>query len=267
MKRFDHRTALVTGGASGMGRAIAERLADDGATVVIADIQGDLGRSVASECGFVFFEQDVRDEAQWTYIVEEVEKRYGSLNILVNNAGILGPLQASNPENTSLAHWRRIFAVNVEGVFLGCRTAIPAMRRAGGGSIVNLSSMADRLATPDCTAYGASKAAVRQLTTSVAQYCAEQKLNVRCNSVHPGMVRTPLLDKAFGEIAQQRGISIDQVVARSRSDVPLGDFTRATDVAAAVAFLASDDSRHITGSALLVDGGMVYCNTYRGDPR
>jgi len=267
MKRLDQKVALVTGGASGLGKAIAQRLAFEGATVLIGDLQRELGRAAAAAGSFTFFEQDVCDETQWTQIVGEIEKRFGRLDILINNAGILGSLEAASPENTSLANWRKIFAVNVEGVFLGCRAAIPALRRAGSGSIVNLSSMADRIATPYATAYGASKAAVRQLTVSVAQYCAEQKLNVRCNSVHPGMIRTPLLDQSIAETAQQRGVSFDQVVAEYKASVPLGDFTRAEDVAAAVAFLASDDARHVTGSALLVDGGIVHCNTYQGDSR
>lgn len=264
MRGLAKEIALVTGGASGLGKAIAQRLASEGTTVVISDIQRDQGFATALEAGFTFFEQDVRDEAQWTQIVGEVEKRFGRLNILVNNAGILGPVKAASPENTSLTTWRQIFAVNVEGVFLGCRAAIPAMRRAGGGSIINLSSVADRLATPHATAYGASKAAVRQLTTSVAQHCAQEKLNVRCNSVHPGMIRTPLLDQSIAEIAQQRGVSVDQVVAEFKASVPLGDFSMVADVAAAVAFLASQDARHVTGSALFVDGGIVHCSTYRG---
>ncbi len=267
MRRLDQKVALVTGGASGLGKAIAQRLASDGATVVISDIQRDLGCATALEGGLAFLEQDVRDETQWTQIVREIEQRFGRLNILVNNAGILGPTDAVSPENTSLASWRKIFAVNVEGVFLGCRATIPAMRRAGNGSIVNLSSMADRLATPNATAYGASKAAVRQLTKSVAQHCTEQKLNIRCNSVHPGMVRTPLLNQAMKEIAQTRGVSFDHIVTEWKATVPLGDFTLAEDVAAAVAFLASEDARHVTGSSLIVDGGLVHCNTYRAGPR
>jgi 3(or 17)beta-hydroxysteroid dehydrogenase len=137
------------------------------------------------------------------------------------------------------------------------------MRRAGGGAIVNLSSMADQLATPFATAYGASKAAVRQLTRSVAQHCAEQRLNVRCNSVHPGMVKTPMLVRSIEESAVHRGVPADRLVAQWAASVPLGDMTRAEDVAAAVAFLSSDDARHVTGSALLVDGGLVNCNTYK----
>lgn len=261
IRRLDDKVALVTGAAAGLGKAIAERLVSEGATVIITDLQRDLGSATATEGGFTFLEQDVRDETQWTQIVREIESRFGRLNILVNNAGILGPMDAVSPENTSLATWREIFAVNVEGVFLGCRAAIPAMRRAGGDAIVNLSSMADRLATPNATAYGASKAAVRQLTMSVAQHCTEEHLPIRCNSVHPGMVRTPLLNRAMKETAQVRGVPFEQIVEEYRAIIPLGDFTFPEDVAAAVAFLVSNDARHVTGSSLLVDGGLVSCRT------
>ena len=263
MARLDERIALVTGGASGLGKAIALLLAAEGATVAISDLQHDLGSRVAHDHGFAFLEQDVCDESRWTQLVSEIEERFGHLDILVNNAGILGPVDGASPESASLASWRKIFAVNVEGVFLGCKVAIPAMRRAGRGSIINISSIASHWATPQAAAYGASKAAVRQLTKSVAQYCAEQKIAVRCNSVHPHGIRTPLLDRSIREVAQQRGSSHDSVVAGFKASIPLGDFTKAEDVAAAVVFLASDDARSITGTALFVDGGSFNCDTYR----
>jgi NAD(P)-dependent dehydrogenase (short-subunit alcohol dehydrogenase family) len=263
MGRLDRRTALVTGGASGLGKAIAERLAADGDSVVITDIQADLGQVVAAEHRLTFLEQDVRDEARWTDMVRQVEERFGHLDILVNNAGILGSMEAISPEDTSLASWRKIFAVNVDGVFLGCRAAIPAMRRAGGGSIINISSVAGLLATPYATAYGASKATVRQLTKSVAQYCAQQELNIRCNSVHPGDVVTPLWERQAEESARIRGVPVEEIYAEARRNMPMGEFTRPEDVAAAVSFLASDDARHITGIKLIVDGGTVNCDTYR----
>jgi 3(or 17)beta-hydroxysteroid dehydrogenase len=263
VERLKNAVALVTGGAAGLGKAIACRLAAEGASVVISDVQQQVGVQTAQECGFRFLRQDVCDEAQWPRVIAEIENTFGRLTILVNNAGILGGRDSASPENTELASWRRMFAVNVEGVFLGCRAAIPAMRRAGSGAIINMSSIADRIATPHFTAYGASKAAVRQLTTSVAQYCAEQKLNVRCNSVHPGMIRTPMLDSSMEELAKWRGVSFEQVAAEQRGRVPLGDFSRPEDVAATIAFLSSDDARHITGSALLVDGGIIHCNMFR----
>lgn len=263
MRRLDHKVALVTGGASGLGKGIAQRLAAEGARVVISDVRSDVAKSTADECGLVFVPQDVRDERQWHDVIDHIEVRFGRLDILVNNAGVLGPMMTATPENTELSDWRRIFAVNVEGSFLGCRAAIPAMKRAGGGAIVNVSSMGAQMPTPDATAYGASKAAVRHLTKSVAQYCAQENLHIRCNSVHPGMVRTPLLDQAMKEIASGRNVPFAQIVAEHRSLIPLGDFASAEDVGAAVAFLVSDDARQVTGTALLVDGGVISCNRFR----
>ena len=265
--RLKGTVALITGGASGIGKAIALRLSQEGAVVAITDVQVELGRAVAGRHGFEFLTQDVRDEEQWGRIVREIEGKYGHLSTLINNAGILGPMNRAGPEDTVLAEWRSIFSVNVEGAFLGCRAAIPAMRRAGGGSIVNMSSVAGLQATPFATAYGASKAAVRHLTKSVAQHCAQQKLNIRCNSVHPGNVRTPLWERQAQEIALARGVTMDQVLAEGAHEVPLGDFTREEDVAAAVAFLASDDARHITGTKLIVDGGIVNCDSYHSVPQ
>jgi 3(or 17)beta-hydroxysteroid dehydrogenase len=263
MGRLNDKVVLVTGGASGLGKAIAQRLASEGARVVISDIQFELGTRAASECGFTFLEQDVTDETRWVQVVQEIERHFGQLNILINNAGILGSTKANTPENSRLQDWKKVFAVHVEGVFLGCRAAIPAMRRSGGGSIVNMSSIAALRATAHNTAYGAAKAAVRQLTKSVAQYCAQEKLNIRCNSVHPGFVRTPLWDDGARQIARERGVSVEDIVAGALASVPLGDFTRAEDIAAAVAFLVSDDARHVTGAKLTVDGGIVHCDTYR----
>jgi 3(or 17)beta-hydroxysteroid dehydrogenase len=263
VQRLAQKVALVTGGASGLGKAIAQRLARDGASVVITDVDRAIGVSTASTNGLIFLEQDVCEETHWTEVLGEIEKRFSRLDILVNNAGILGPMNAVTPEDTPLEVWRRIFAVNVEGVFLGCRSVIPAMRRSGGGSIINISSIAGLRATPYATAYGASKAAVRQLTKSVAQHCAERKLNIRCNSVHPGDVRTPLWDKAAEEMARIRQIPIEEIIEDGRTDSPMGEFTLPEDIAAAVAFLASDEARHITGTKLIVDGGTVNCESYR----
>jgi 3(or 17)beta-hydroxysteroid dehydrogenase len=262
MARLDRKTAVVTGGASGLGKAIAQRLSAEGACVVISDIQQELGTETAREGKFIFLPQDVTDEDRWSEVVREVEQRCGRLDILVNNAGILGPMQTVSPESTSLATWRKIFAVNVEGVFLGCRAAIAAMKRAGGGSIINMSSVAGLQASPYATAYGASKAAVRQLTKSVAQHCAQEKLNIRCNSVHPGIVLTPLWLTQAHELAQVRNISEEEIFSEAKGLIPLGDFTCPEDVAATVAFLASDDSRHTTGAQLMVDGGIIDCDTY-----
>jgi 3(or 17)beta-hydroxysteroid dehydrogenase len=267
MQRLAKKVALVTGGASGLGKAIAERLAAEGARVVISDVDRVAGAATAASASLIFLEQDVCDEQRWIQVVDEIKQRFGRLDILVNNAGILGPMNAISPVDTPLDVWRRIFAINVEGVFLGCRTAIPAMAAAGGGSIVNISSIAGLRATPYATAYGASKAAVRQLTKSVAQHCAEKKLNIRCNSVHPGDVRTPLWDKGAEELAQIRQVPVEEIIEDGRTDSPMGEFTLPGDIAAAVAFLASDEARHITGTKLIVDGGTVNCESYRKKPQ
>jgi NAD(P)-dependent dehydrogenase (short-subunit alcohol dehydrogenase family) len=258
------KVALVTGGASGLGKAIAERLAADGAHVVITDIQAALGQTVAAESGFKFLPQDVTDESRWPEVIAQVGQFHGGLHVLVNNAGVLSPPN-STLEGSGVADWDRIFAVNVRGVFLGCRAAIPAIHASGGGSIINISSIAGLVATPMALAYGASKAAVRHLTKSIAQHCLEEKLKIRCNSVHPGMVRTPALDKGVEDRARLRGLSTSAMLEKLQSAVPMGEFTEERDIAAAVAFLSSDDSRHMTGAPLVIDGGMVYCDTFHTD--
>lgn len=262
MGSLDGKVTLVTGGASGLGLAIAERLLKEGAIVFVSDVQSDLGNTIASTKGFNYFHHDVCDEARWNQIVGEIERRSGHLDILVNNAGILGPADAVTPENSRLIDWKRIFSVNVEGVFLGCRTAIASMRRSGGGSIINISSVAGLLATPHATAYGASKAAVWHLTKSVAQHCAQERLNIRCNSVHPGDVRTTLWDQNAHAQAENRGVSFDRVLEEAVAVTPLGSFCHPSDIAAAVCFLSSAEARYITGTQLVVDSGIVGCDTY-----
>lgn len=257
MRRLDGQSALVTGGASGLGKAIAIRLAAEGAAVVISDRQRELGASTAAETGTTFLYQDVTSEEQWPAVLRQASELAGPVRILVNNAGIAGAADRVSPEDTRFADWKQIFSVNVDSVFLGCRAGIAAMRHTGGGSIVNMSSIAALLATPDSTAYGAAKAAVRQLTKSVAQYCAQQGLAIRCNSVHPGEVSTPLWDTYIEQTAQVQGVPPEQLVREAKARVPLGDMPLPEDVAAGVAFLCSADAHFITGSELIVDGGYI----------
>jgi NAD(P)-dependent dehydrogenase (short-subunit alcohol dehydrogenase family) len=261
MKRLEGHVALVTGGSGGLGRAIAVRLAQEGASVLISDIDTSAGEAASRAIGIPIIFHDVSSEDSWRDVAAEIRRRFGRLDVLVNNAGILGSLRHASPETTKLEDWRRIFAVNVEGVFLGCRTAIPLMRKSQAGSIINMSSIAGLLATPYATAYGASKAAVRQITKSVAQHCAKEGLRIRCNSIHPGEVRTELWEKKASETAVDRGVTVEDLYAEQSAAIPTGKFTFPEDVAAAAAFLASSDSRQMTGAMIVVDGGTKYCDT------
>jgi 3(or 17)beta-hydroxysteroid dehydrogenase len=267
MGRLTGRTALVTGGASGLGRAVVARLTDEGASVVISDVQREQGGQAADALGAHYLYQDVTSEEQWPLVLRQAAVLAGPVSILVNNAGIAGAADRVSPEDTRLADWKQIFRVNLDSVFLGCRAGIAAMRHTGGGSIVNMSSIAALLATPDSTAYGAAKAAVRQLTKSVAQHCAQERLGIRCNSVHPGEVKTPLWDGYIAQTAQVQGVPADQLVREAKARVPLGDMPAPDDIAAGVAFLCSDDARFITGAELIIDGGLIHCDTFSPQDR
>lgn len=254
--RVAGKVALVTGGADGLGKAIAALLARHGATTIITDLQEEKGRETALEIGAHFMAQDVASESQWQSILEQIQGEFGGLDILVNNAGISGPLANADPETTSLEDWQKIQEVNAQGVFLGCKHAIPVMREGGGGSIINLSSIAALVATPFITAYGASKAAVRQLTRSVASHCATTGSKIRCNSVHPGQISTPMHNNAVKEMAQLMNISEQEASDGFLSRIPCGEYGKPDDIAYAVLYLASDESKHVTGIQLVVDGGM-----------
>ena len=261
MNKLKNKIAIVTGGASGLGKAIAQCLVSEGAKVIITDVQSDLGKESADDLDCDFLPQDVTNEKQWGDVIHLVKEKYGALHVLVNNAGILGPKSAS-PENTELLDWQQIFAVNVEGVFLGCRAGIPLLRQSGGGSIINISSIAGLVASPYATAYGASKAAVRHLTKSIAQHCAETQSNIRCNSVHPGVVLTPMTECSYGAMAKERGKNKEHFLNEIKSSIPQGEFIKPEDIASAVLYLASDESRYVTGTKLIVDGGYINCETY-----
>jgi 3(or 17)beta-hydroxysteroid dehydrogenase len=261
MERMKGKVALVTGGAMGLGRGIAARLAEEGATVVLTDVNEELGAATAAELGVGFLRQDVSREEDWERVAAEVEARHGALHVLVNNAGIEGhPEAPKDPENAPLGDWNRILAVNTTGVFLGCRRCIPLMARSGGGSIVNLSSVASLVPTPFITAYGASKAAVDHLSRTVALHCARSGHRIRCNTVHPGQVRTPMLEVLFERMAAQQGVTPEAFTEGFRQGIPLGHFQEPRDIADAVLFLASDESRFITGESLAVDGGFTLAN-------
>jgi 3(or 17)beta-hydroxysteroid dehydrogenase len=258
MGRVTGKVCIVTGGSSGLGRATAALLAREGATVVIADVSDEAGHGAAQAMGVEYRHHDVRAEQSWIDLITHVRERHGALHVLVNNAGIGEAAAGSTPVTTTLAQWEQVLAVNATGVFLGCRHGVPAIAASGGGAIVNMSSIAALLATPFATAYGASKAAVRQLTMSVAMYCAQARNGVRCNSVHPGQIRTPMLEGLFRDFGAAAGISAADMEAKFLAKIPLGEFGQPGDIAQAVLYLASDESRHVTGTQLVVDGGMQF---------
>jgi NAD(P)-dependent dehydrogenase (short-subunit alcohol dehydrogenase family) len=251
--RVAGKIVLITGGASGIGLASAEACAREGALVVITDVNATEGESqvsrlVADGLGVEFLPQDASSEADWRRVVDEILRRHGQLDVLVNNAGIavIAPI-----EQETLEGWRRTQAVNMEGVFLGTREAIRAMK-GGGGSIINISSIEGIVGEPMVPAYNASKGGVRILTKSVALYCAQQGYRIRVNSVHPGYVATALVANAIGALPPDQAAALQQDLL---SRIPLGRLAEPREIANLVLFLASDESSYMTGSELVVDGG------------
>jgi NAD(P)-dependent dehydrogenase (short-subunit alcohol dehydrogenase family) len=250
MGKLAGKTALITGGARSIGAAAAHAFAREGANVLIGDVLDAEGRAVAdaicAQGGKAdYFHLDVTEEANWQAAVERACARFGQLTILLNNAGI-----ASTPasiEQRSADEWDRVMAINVRGVFLGIKHAIPAMRRAGGGTIINMSSVRalGQFRTTDA-AYAASKGAVRTLTKVVAGQCAVDK--IRCNSIHPGPIDTALLRAAFPDPAS---------LAQRLSSVPLGRAGTLDEIVAAILYFASDESAFTTGAELVIDGGAL----------
>jgi 3(or 17)beta-hydroxysteroid dehydrogenase len=242
--RLTGKVALISGGARGMGACEARLFAREGARVVIGDLREPEGRAVEAEIGgqATFVRLDVTNESDWERAVAAAEQRFGKLDVLVNNAGIGG---AGRLEDTKLEDWNRVMEVNSTGVFLGTKAAIPAMRRAGGGSIVNISSQLGLVGMDDSSPqYQASKGAVRLLTKLTAVQYAKER--IRANSVHPGPIVTPMTEARRADPA---------VYQRMVSRIPLGRYGESEDVAYGVLYLASDESSFVTGSELVIDGG------------
>jgi 3(or 17)beta-hydroxysteroid dehydrogenase len=249
MPRVDGKVAIVTGAASGIGRACAQRLAGEGARVMLADRDETGVHRAAAALGAPHVAQalDVTDETAWKRAVDRALEAFGRVDILVNAAGIGA---VANIEDTTLAQWRLVQAVNSDGVFLGCREAFRAMKASGGGSIVNISSVAGLVGDGDLPAYCASKGAVRLLTKSVALHGARRGANIRCNSVHPGFIATPMVDAlaaAYPDPEQAR-----ERLAQANPQRRIGEVD---DVAYVVLYLASDESKFVTGAEFTVDGG------------
>ena len=249
MSRLKEKTALVTGAASGIGAATARKMVFESARVVIADLQEEPGLKLASELGdaAIYVKIDVSNEGDWERGMVEVEDRFGTLDVLVNAAGISIP---SPIDGATFEHWKQTMAINAGGVFLGCRAGVASMRRSGGGSIVNISSTLGLRGGAPFPAYSASKGAVRMLTKSVALRCAEEGWNIRCNSVHPGATETPMLEP-YVQLAPSR----EEGLAMLASAHPMGRVGQPEEIANVIVFLASDEASFVTGAEIPVDGG------------
>ncbi|MGA2058038.1 MAG: glucose 1-dehydrogenase [Bradyrhizobium sp.] len=253
------KVALVTGGASGIGRAIAELLAEEGASVVVTDVDELNGPDVVAGIEkngreAVFLHQDVTSEPRWVEVVGAIEKRFRRLDVLVSNAGI--GIGAPSIVEMSLADWRRQTAINLDGVFLSVKYCLPLMRKTHGGSIVIMSSLAGLRGSPTLAGYSATKGGVRLFAKSVAMECASARDGIRVNSVHPGIIDTPIWGKIpAGGTAGGQNAPIDcEAVAKIAT--PLGRAGSAREIAQGVLYLASDASSYVTGTELVIDGGM-----------
>lgn len=241
MGRVENKVCIITGGAMGLGKADAIVLAREGAWVVITDINEEKGRETAREIGdrAVFLRHDVTSEEQWKSVIAQTVKKFGRLDVLVNNAGVVNFVDI---ENETLEGWRFVNSVTVEGTFLGCKHAIPEMRKSGGGSIINMSSTAALVGIPTIPAYSAAKGAIPALTRHIAIYCKTKGDNIRCNCIHPASMDTPMVRHAFDVL----------MPGLKESDLP--KMGSPFDVANGVLFLASDESRYMNGGALVLDG-------------
>ena len=251
--RLKNKVALVTGGGSGIGEATCKRFAEEGALVVVTDINGEGARRVAADITASggqahALTQDVTDEAAWDELVTRIVADHGQIDVLVNNAGIALP---GSVEDATLEDWRKVQAVNTEAVFLGCRAAVKVMK-GSGGSIINMSSIEGIIGDPNTAAYNASKGAVRIFTKSVALHCASEGYPIRVNSVHPGFILTPLVEDA---IAGMPADVAEEAFARLMREIPMGAMGEPLDIANGCVFLASDESKYMTGSELVIDGG------------
>ena len=248
MGRVDGKVALITGAASGLGRADAEVLAREGATVVLTDIDEDEGEAAAESIrgaggNAIFLALDVADEEQWQQVIAHIRSEYGRLNVLVNNAGLA---IVGTPEDCSLEIFRKQNAVMSEGVFLGCKHALPLMHESGGGSIINMSSTASHLGYPIYFAYSAAKGAVRAMSKAIAVHCQMNGYEIRVNSLHPGAIDTAMIDKMISDLGLDNKENL--------SPVGLG---QPEDVANVVLFLASDESRFVNGTEILIDNALT----------
>jgi NAD(P)-dependent dehydrogenase (short-subunit alcohol dehydrogenase family) len=255
--RLSDKIALITGAGRGIGAGIAQSFACEGATVYVTDIDQTAATTTAAEIGpnARALRLDVRSEADWDAAADHIRATHGRLDIVVNNAGITGFESGAgphDPEHASLADWRAVHETNLDGTFLGCRAAIRLMRAQGKGSIVNISSRSGLVGIPGAAAYASSKAAIRNHTKSVALWCAGQGLAIRCNSIHPAAILTPMWEPMLGDGPDRAGR-----IAALVADTPLKRFGTIAEVAALVLHLASDESAYTTGAEFTIDGGLL----------
>ncbi len=255
--RLEGKVALVTGASQGIGEETARLFAKEGAVVIVSDIDDEKGTLVAGSIGkpAVYMHLDVKNEEDWVFIIKMILKEFSKLDVLVNNAGITGFQEGfgpQDPEHASLQSWRAVHEVNLDGVFLGCKYAINAMKNNPGSSIINISSRSGLVGIPGAAAYASSKAAIRNHTKSVALYCCSQKYPVRCNSIHPAAILTPMWDAMLGAASDR-----EERMAHIAKDIPMEKMGVPDDVAYAALFLASNESKYITGIELTIDGGLL----------
>lgn len=247
MQRVEGKVCIITGAASGIGREDALLLAGEGAKVVLTDLNEEAGRQVAAEIGAnaLFIRHDIASESDWQNVVKTTVEHFGRLDVLVNNAAILA---LGSIEDTTLELWQKVQKINGDGYFLGCKYAIQAMKETGGGSIINMSSVAALGAMPMFCAYSASKGAVAAMTRSIALHCKQQGYRIRCNSVHPDGVNTPMTQAlAGGQAIPQEALDQD----------PMNRMAAPRDIANVVLFLAADESRFVNGAELRVDNAQL----------
>ncbi|AJD50688.1 NAD(P)-dependent dehydrogenase, short-chain alcohol dehydrogenase family [Thalassospira xiamenensis M-5 = DSM 17429] len=251
MKRLENRICIITGAARGIGAAISTAFIKEGADVIATDRDEGALLAFAKEAGCKTMRLDVGNEDDW----QKLADAYPAIDVMVNNAGITGfedGIVAHDPENASLADWRAVHQVNLDGTFMGCRYAIRAMRQRQSGSIINISSRSGMVGIPAAAAYASSKAAIRNHSKTVALYCAQQGYNIRCNSIHPAAILTPMWEPMLGN-----GPDRDARMAALVADTPAKRFGTPDEVAALAVLLASDEAAYMTGTELTIDGGLL----------
>ena len=246
MGRIDNKVAIITGGAMGLGAADSTLFAKEGAKVILTDVASDEGQKIADEIGATFMQQDVTDEERWKEVIAETVNLHGKLDILVNNAGIV---EVGDPENQTTAEYRKTMAVHMDSTFFGCKYSIPVMAKTGGGSIVNMCSIASVQGESYVAAYCAAKGAIEAYTRAVAVHCGLKKNGVRCNSIHPSGIATPMVASVPDKMNAKFGASPNQDAPVSKTGEPI-------DIAYAALYLASDESKFMNGAQLRVDNAM-----------